>query len=143
MKPFNLLLVEDNEGDIILTIEAFEEAGIANKINVARDGEQAVKLLQNCIRENSSELPDIIILDVNLPKMNGHEVLRYIKMHEKLKHIPVLMLTTSSSERDINESYRNFASCFITKPVEINEFVKVVQKIEMFWLSIVQLPRRN
>jgi CheY-like chemotaxis protein len=141
MKPVNLLLVEDNEGDIILTIEAFEEAKIVNNISVARDGEQAIKLLENCATETPESLPDIILLDINMPKVNGHEVLHFVKNHEKLRHIPVIILTTSSSETDIHNSYSNYANCYITKPVDIEDFMAVVSRVESFWISLVQLPR--
>lgn len=139
MKPIHILLVEDNEGDILLTQEAFEEGKIDNEISVVRDGQEAVDYLNECLLEQSG-LPDLVLLDVNLPKLNGHEVLLYIKNHYGLKHIPVIMLTTSSSERDILESYRNYANCFITKPVDVNDFVEAVTGVEDFWLRIVKLP---
>ena len=138
MKNVHILLVEDNEGDILLTVEALEEGRIANVIEVARDGQEAMDKLENDLLEN--KLPDLILLDINLPKMNGHEVLEKLKKNDDLKHIPVIILSTSSSEMDILKSYNNHANCFITKPVEIDEFVKAIESIEDFWFSIVKLP---
>ncbi len=138
MKNVHILLVEDNEGDILLTIEAFEEGRIANVIEVARDGQEALNKLQKDFVDK--KLPDLILLDINLPKMNGHEVLEKLKKNDDLKHIPVIILSTSSSEMDIMKSYNNHANCFITKPVEIKDFVKAIESIEDFWFSIVKLP---
>ncbi len=138
MKNVHILLVEDNEGDILLTVEALEEGRIANVIEVARDGQEAMDKLENDFLEN--KLPDLILLDINLPKMNGHEVLEKLKKNDNFKHIPVIILSTSSSEMDIMKSYHNHANCFITKPVEINDFVKAIESIEDFWFSIVKLP---
>ncbi len=142
MKPIKILLVEDNEGDILLTTEALHEGKIANQIHVVRDGWEAVQYLQKQDEFRSVETPDLILLDVNLPKMNGHEVLAVIKADETIKHIPVIILTTSSSEADVMLSYRNHASCFITKPVDVNDFVEVISSIEHFWITIVTLPAR-
>lgn len=135
MKPIHILLVEDNEGDILLTREAFEDARIINKLSVTKDGKEAIDFLTA-----PGDLPDIILLDVNLPRKNGHEVLKYIKSDDRLKHIPVIMLTTSSAEKDINLSYNNYASCYITKPVDVTDFLDVIATIENFWISIVKLP---
>ena len=143
MIPIHILLVEDNEGDILLTTEAFEEAKIIMRLSVVRDGEAAVHFLNNQQSYESVDQPDLILLDVNLPKMNGHEVLKYIKDSERLKQIPVIMLTTSSAQRDINSSYHNYVNCFITKPVEVNDFMEVVSIIENFWVSTAKLPTRN
>jgi len=140
MKNVHILLVEDNEGDILLTVEALEEGRIANVIEVARDGQEAIDKLEIDLKNN--QLPDLILLDINLPKMNGHEVLERLKETEGLKHIPVIILSTSSSEMDILKSYKNHANCFITKPVEIDEFVKAIESIEDFWFSIVKLPNQ-
>lgn len=139
-KPISILLVEDNEGDILLTTEAFEDGKISNELVVARDGQEAVDLLNGHVALSElDKLPDLILLDVNLPRLNGHEVLSFIKNHDLLKHIPVIMLTTSSAESDILKSYQNHANCFITKPVEINEFMQAINTIENYWLSIVKL----
>jgi CheY-like chemotaxis protein len=140
MKNVNILLVEDNEGDILLTVEALEEGRIANVISVARDGQEALDKLE--VSYNKGQLPDLILLDINLPKLNGHEVLEQLKQNEHFKHVPVIILSTSSSEMDILKSYKNHANCFITKPVEIDEFVKAIESIEDFWFSIVKLPKQ-
>lgn len=139
MKNVNILLVEDNEGDILLTVEALEEGRIANVISVARDGQEALEKLE--VSFQKGQLPDLILLDINLPKLNGHEVLEQLKQNEHFKHVPVIILSTSSSEMDILKSYKNHANCFITKPVEIDEFVKAIESIEDFWFSIVKLPK--
>lgn len=140
MKPIHILLVEDNEGDILLTTEALEEKKIVNKISVVKDGDKAIDFLNKKNEYKDAELPNLILLDINLPKKNGHEVLQYLKTNDKFKHIPIIMLTTSSSEKDIMMSYQHYANCFITKPVEVNDFIEAVTKIENFWVSIVQLP---
>lgn len=143
MEPVHILLVEDNEGDILLTKEAFESAKILNKISVVKDGKEAMDFLLRQGAYSKVNLPDLVLLDVNLPKKNGHEVLQFIKGNENLKHIPVIILTTSSSETDINLSYKNFVNCYITKPVEVEAFLDVISKIENFWISIVKLPTLN
>ncbi|RYF90939.1 MAG: response regulator [Chitinophagaceae bacterium] len=140
MKPIHILLVEDNEGDILLTREAFEEAKLPNKLSVVRDGKEATDFLSGKGDFEKAELPDLLLLDVNLPKKNGHEVLQFLKVDDRIKHIPVIMFTTSSSENDINLSYQNHANSYITKPVDVNEFLSVIKKIEQYWLSIVNLP---
>lgn len=140
MKPIHILLVEDNEGDIILTTEAFEEGKIANMISVVRDGKEAIDFLNKTGKYKKVKFPDLVLLDVNLPRKNGQEVLRYIKGNEQLKQLPVIMLTTSSSEKDILESYKNYANCCITKPLDVDTFLDVISKIENFWISIVKLP---
>lgn len=142
-KSIHLLLVEDNEGDIVLIADAFEDAKIFNTISVVRDGQQALDFLYKTNGYELADEPDLIVLDVNLPKLNGHEVLKKIKSDKKLCHIPVIMLTTSSSPTDINKSYKNHVNCYITKPVDVDEFIKVVLSIESFWISIVQLPGNN
>jgi CheY-like chemotaxis protein len=140
MKRIHILLVEDNEGDILLTTEALEEGKIINKVSVVKDGKLAIDFLNNKEPYADVEIPSLILLDINLPKKNGHEVLKYIKGSEKFRHIPIIMLTTSSSEKDIHEAYNHYANCFITKPVDVDEFMEAVTKIESFWISIVQLP---
>lgn len=142
MRPIHILLVEDNEGDILLTTEALSEGKISNTISVIRDGWEAIQFLEKKGKYFEASSPDIILLDVNLPKMNGHEVVKHIKTSDELKHIPVIMLTTSSSAKDVFQSYQNHANCFITKPVEVGDFLKVIASIESFWISIVQLPNR-
>ena len=142
MKPIHILLVEDNEGDILLTTEALSEGKISNMISVVKDGWEAIQFLEKKEKYQGKSSPDIILLDVNLPKMNGHEVVKHIKTSSALKHIPVIMLTTSASANDVFQSYQNQANCFITKPVEVGDFLKVIASIETFWISIVQLPNR-
>lgn len=137
MKEVHILLVEDNEGDIILTKEALKEARIKNEITVARDGQEALDILNT-----AHHLPDLILLDINLPKINGLEVLSSVKNDDRLKSIPVIMLSTSSSARDITTSYNNHANCFITKPVDLLKFIDLVKSIEDFWISIVKLPKQ-
>ncbi len=143
MKTIHILLVEDNDGDILLTTEALEEGKIVNKISVVRDGKEAIDFVSKEGKYKEADTPDLVLLDVNLPKKNGYEVLQHIKSLEELKQIPVIMLTTSSSENDIMQSYKNYANCFITKPVEVNEFMDAVAKIEDFWINIVKLPKNK
>lgn len=143
MKPINILLVEDNEGDILLTTEALEEGKIINELQVVKDGHEAILMLNKQGIYEKSLSPDLILLDVNLPKKSGHEVLQYIKESPDFKHIPVIMLTTSSAETDIVKAYKSHANCYITKPVEADSFLNVVASIEDFWISIVQLPTRS
>jgi CheY-like chemotaxis protein len=140
MNPVHILLVEDNEGDILLTKEGFEDARILVNLSVVKDGKEAIEFLTKQGRYHDVELPDLLLLDVNMPKKNGHEVLKYIKGNDALKHIPVIMLTTSSSQKDINLSYDNHANCYITKPVDANDFLAVVATIENFWITVVKLP---
>ncbi len=143
MTPIHILLVEDNEGDIILTMEALNEGKVINKITIVRDGEKAIQFLNKEGGYKHAERPDLILLDINLPRIDGKEVLVYVKTNEQLKSIPVVMLTTSTSEKDILESYKNYANCYISKPVDLDKFFDVVQKIENFWISIVHLPKNE
>jgi CheY-like chemotaxis protein len=140
MKGINILLIEDNEGDILLTTEAFEESKIVNSITVIRDGKEAISFFEALSRK--TEIPHLVLLDVNLPKINGHEVLMYIKNSEKYKSIPVIMLTTSSSEKDILQAYRSHVNCYITKPIDVSDFMKAITKIEDFWINIVSIPAK-
>ena len=138
-KPIKILLVEDNMGDVRLTREAFKECKVANVIEAVSNGEEALAFL-NRNGSKSAEHPDIILLDLNLPKKDGREVLAEIKNDPALKRIPVVILTTSKADQDILKCYDMHANCYITKPVDVNEFVKVVRQIEDFWLTIVKLP---
>ena len=140
-KEISILLVEDTEGDIILTLEALKEAKIYNEINVVRDGDAALQYLNKEGEYQDAETPDLILLDINLPKMDGIEVLAKIKSNEGLMVIPVVMLTTSDSEKDIFQSYQSHANCYITKPVNFENFMEVIQTIKNFWINIVQLPK--
>jgi CheY-like chemotaxis protein len=138
----HILLVEDNEGDILLIKEAFEEVGMQHQLNVVNDGEQALDYLHRKKPFETIEIPDIIVLDINLPKMNGHEVLHYIKNHTIFKAIPVIILTTSSSSKDIDKAYQNYVNSYITKPVDIHDFTNVVNGIEDYWLNLTKLPTK-
>lgn len=138
MRPIRLLLVEDNEGDILLMTEALEEGTVAYELMSLTDGELAIEFLGHPYAETA--LPDIILLDINLPRKNGIEVLRFIKSSGDLRHIPVIMLTTSSNSSDIATSYDNYVNCYITKPEDITEFMHVIHTIETFWMKMVQLP---
>lgn len=140
MNPIHILLVEDNEGDIVLTTEALEEGKITNSISVVRDGWEAIQYLDKNEGYTNAQEPDLILLDINLPKVNGHEVLKHIKGSDQLKHIPVVMLTTSSDAVDIQKSYDNYVNCYITKPVDVDSFIGAISTVEDFWISIVQLP---
>lgn len=139
--PINILLVEDNEGDILLTTDALEEGKILKSLKVIRDGASAVNYLENILETAPFDLPDLIFLDINLPKKNGYEVLKEIKSNKLFQHIPVIMLTTSCSETDILKSYQEHASCYLIKPIEVSDFVKLVEKIEEFWLNTVSFPK--
>ena len=139
-ETIHILLVEDNEGDIWLTLEALHQAKINNNVSVVRDGEEALSFLNKQGKHFGALAPDLILLDINLPKIDGKEVLANIKNDDLLKQIPVVMLTTSSAEKDILESYKSHANCYITKPVDLDQFIQVVDTIKNFWLTTVQLP---
>jgi len=141
MKEIQILLVEDNEGDILLTLEAFKELKVKNTVAVVKDGAEAIDFLKKHGQYAESRAPHLILLDINMPRLNGIEVLDFIKKDNTLKKIPVVMLTTSSSESDISECYEKSANCFITKPLDFGRFVNVVQSIETFWFTIAQLPK--
>jgi len=139
-KEIRILLVEDNEGDVVLTLQALKKANISNGVDVVTDGEQALLFLRKKGKYAAAETPDLILLDINLPKVDGMEVLEEVKNDETLKIIPVVILTTSDSENDILKSYNNHANCYITKPVDFRKFMEVVQMIKEFWITIVKLP---
>jgi len=141
MTPIHILLVEDNAGDILLTTEALSEGKIANTISVVKDGWEAIQYLEKKEKYVGVQSPDLIILDINLPKINGHEVVKYIKTNPELKGIPVIMLTTSTSQDDSLKSLENMADCFITKPVDAKDFLEVIASIENFWISIIRKPK--
>ena len=140
-KEIEILLVEDNPGDVRLTQEAFKTGKVHNTLHVVWDGEEAMAFLNREGDYKDAPRPDIILLDLNLPKKDGREVLKDIKSDENLKNIPVVVLTTSSAEEDILKSYNLHANCYITKPVDPDKFLTIVHYIEDFWLSIVKLPR--
>jgi len=140
MQAIQILLVEDNPGDIRLTREAFRDSKIQNELYVAQDGVEALQFLRQEGEFADMPIPDIILLDLNLPRKSGREVLHEIKNDDQLKMIPVVVLTTSDDERDVVASYKLHANCYITKPVDINQFVTIVQNIQEFWFSVVKLP---
>lgn len=140
MEKVKILLVEDNPGDIRLTQEALKDSSLVIDLSVVTDGVQAIKFLKKEDEFADVELPDIILLDLNLPKKDGREVLAEIKTHDELKRIPVVVLTTSNAEKDINKSYELHANSYINKPVDLEHFFEVVKTIENFWFSTVKLP---
>ncbi len=140
VKIIDILLVEDSEGDVRLTREALDEHKIANKLHVVDDGVKAMDFLNKRNKYDNVPTPDIVLLDLNLPRKDGREVLYEIKNDDSLKSIPVVILSTSDHEDDILKSYRNHANCYITKPLDLEQFIKVVKSINNFWLSIVKLP---
>lgn len=137
--PIEILLVEDNPADVRLTLEALKQARVPNRLHVARDGVEALRILKDA--SGTVPRPDLILLDLNLPRKDGREVLQEIKQDESLRHIPVVILSTSQAEQDILQSYRLRANAFITKPVEIDHFFQAMRSIEHFWLEVVKLAR--
>jgi len=142
-KIIDILLVEDSPTDVLIAREALTEARLLNTIHVAEDGVEALEFLRRQGRFANAPRPDLILLDLNLPRKNGREVLAEIKADEALKSIPVVVLTTSSAEEDIIRSYKLHANCYVVKPVEFDNFVKAVQSIRQFWFTIVALPPEN
>ncbi|NJD61529.1 MAG: response regulator [Deltaproteobacteria bacterium] len=142
-RPIEILLVEDNPGDVRLTEEALKEGKVINHLTVAWDGEEAMAILRREGKHAKAPRPDILFLDLNLPKKDGREVLEEIKKDPKLKIIPVVVLTTSQDEQDVLKSYKLHANCYITKPVDLTQFMNVVSTIEDFWFSIVVLPNKE
>lgn len=138
--PIEILLVEDNPGDVRLCTEAFKDGKVLNNMHVAEDGEVAMAFLRKEGQYADAPTPDVILLDLNLPKKDGREVLEEVKQDERLRRIPVVVITTSDAEQDIIRSYDLHANCFITKPVDFDQFIKIVRSIENFWLTVVRLP---
>ncbi len=141
-RPIEILMVEDNPGDIRLTMEALKEAKVRNNLHTVEDGVEALAFLRREGRYAEAPRPDLVLLDLNLPKMNGREVLAEIKEDPDLRRIPVVILTISQAEQDIVKSYNLHANCYITKPVDLDQFLEVVKSIENFWLTVVMLPPR-
>ena len=139
-RPVEILLVEDNPGDARLAEEALKESKVYNTLYTVGDGEEAMKFLHKEGKYAHASRPDVILLDLNLPRKDGREVLAEIKADEDLKRIPVVILTASQSEEDIIKTYDLHANCYITKPIDLSQFIKVVESIEDFWLTIVKLP---
>jgi two-component system, chemotaxis family, response regulator Rcp1 len=139
-RPIEILLIEDSPGDIRLTQEVFRDGKINNHLNVVEDGVQALAFLRRQFPYDDVPFPDLILLDLNLPKKDGRSVLAEIKTDEKLRRIPVVILTTSEAEDDIMHAYNLHANCYISKPIDLEQFIQVVKSIEQFWLTIVKLP---
>lgn len=142
-KSINILLVEDNPGDVRLTQEVLKDGKICNNLNVVMDGEEAIMFLRKEGKYKDAIRPDIILLDLNLPKKDGRQVLAEIKVDPDLKLIPVIVLTTSAAEQDILNTYANHANAYITKPVDFDQFMSVIKNFENFWLTIVKLPLKK
>jgi chemotaxis family two-component system response regulator Rcp1 len=142
-RPIEILLVEDNKGDVRLTIEGLKEGKVRNNLHVAQDGVEAMDFLRRKGPFKGAVRPDLILLDLNLPRMDGREVLAQLKSDPDFKTIPVVVLTTSRAEQDVLHSYELQANCYITKPVDLEQFITVVKSIEDFWLTIVTLPHRT
>ena len=140
MKPIQILLVEDNEGDILLTTEALQESKVLNKLNVVRNGKDAIEYVLKQGKFEDAIRPDLILLDINLPLKNGLEVLKTIKSNNLVNEIPIVILTTSSTPSDIQNAYKNYVNCYITKPVEVLDFMKSIMELGEFWFNIVKLP---
>ncbi len=138
-----ILLVEDNPGDVLLTREALKEGKVLNNLHVAHDGEEALKFLHKEDPYRDAPTPDIVLLDLNLPKVNGREVLAEVKSDPVLRRIPVVVLTTSQAEEDIIRSYDLHANCYIAKPLDLDQFITVIKTVENFWVSIVKLPNKD
>lgn len=141
-EPVQILLVEDNPGDVLLTREALAEAKVANDLNVVRDGEDAMRFLRRQGDHVDAPRPDLVLLDLNLPRKDGREVLEEIKLDPELRRIPVIVLTTSAAEQDILQTYDLYANSYVTKPLDVDEFLAAVRSIEGFWLEVVRLPKR-
>ncbi len=140
-RPIEILLVEDNPADVRLTVEILKETKVRNNLIVAGDGNEALELLRQTGRYTHAVRPDLILLDLDLPKKDGKQVLAEIKADPALKRIPVVILTSSKAEEDVVKSYNLYANCYVTKPVDLEQFVKVVKSVEDFWLTIVKLPQ--
>jgi CheY-like chemotaxis protein len=139
-QPIEILLVEDNTADVRLTEEALKEGKVRNRLHVARDGEEALAILRRQGSHAGHPRPDLILLDLNLPRKDGREVLSEIKADESLRRIPVVVLTTSRADEDVLRSYHLHANCYIAKPVELDQFLSVIRTIDHFWLNVVTLP---
>lgn len=140
-KPITILMAEDNATDIMLTKEALAHAKVINTLHVVEDGQEALDFLHRRGQYAKMPRPDLILLDLNMPRKNGQEVLAEIKEDDELKHIPVVVLTTSKAEEDVLKAYGLFANCYVIKPVDFDVFAEVVRSIQQFWFSVVTLPR--
>ncbi len=139
-KLINILIVDDSQSDVDLLIETFNHLEMKSKLSIAGDGEQALRYLEKQGEYTGADTPDLIILDYNLPNINGMEVLKFIKTHERLKVIPVIMLTTSDAEEDIKNAYDNHVNCFCSKPKNLKNYIHLINLLDQFWLHLVKLP---
>ena len=142
-RPIDILLVEDSPSDTDLTVEALGAGKVANRLSIVEDGVQAMEFLRREGRFASAPRPDLILLDLNLPRKDGREVLAEVKADPTLRHIPIVVLTTSQAEQDVLRAYSLHANCYVTKPVDFRQFIEVIRSIEDFWLSIVKLPETH
>ncbi len=138
--PFDILLVEDNPGDVLLTQEAFREGDYSPRLSVVEDGEEALRFLKKLGSFRNAPRPDLILLDLNLPKKDGRELLAEVKQDPEIHHIPIIVLTTSSAEQDVKRAYNLHANCYLTKPLDMESFLRKIRAVEDFWLSVVRLP---
>ena len=142
-RSVEILLVDDNIGDVVLTKEALKGADFSNRVSIARDGFEALDFLRRTGKYADAPQPDLILLDINMPRKNGYEVLQEISRDEELQLIPVVILTSSEAEDDIRRAYELRANCYVTKPADLDEMVKIVQAIDYFWTTVAKLPRRR
>jgi CheY-like chemotaxis protein len=139
-RALNVLLIEDNPGDVFLVRQALKESGLPHHISIAKDGADALDLLYQTDGCTKKPCPDLVLLDLNLPRVSGHEVLRRIKSDEQLKQVPVVIFSSSASKEDVKDAYDNYANCYVCKPSRPEEFFRVIKSIEGFWFSVAQLP---
>jgi chemotaxis family two-component system response regulator Rcp1 len=139
-QQFEILLVEDNPGDVLLTREAFREGRLAHRLSIVEDGEEAIRFLRHEGAYSAAPKPDLILLDLNLPKKDGRELLAEIKEDPALRYIPIIVLTTSDAEQDVWKAYKLHANCYLTKPVDLDDFIRKIRSFEDFWLTVVRLP---
>jgi two-component system, chemotaxis family, response regulator Rcp1 len=137
---FEILLIEDNPGDVLLTQEAFREGRLAHRLSTVGDGEEAMQFLRREGSYAQAPRPDVILLDLNLPKKDGRELLAEIKDDPSLRYIPIIVLTTSEAEQDVWKAYKLHANCYLTKPIHVDEFIRKIRSVEDFWLTVVRLP---
>lgn len=143
LKEVEILMVEDNPGDVLLTQEALQDGRVSNRVHWVKDGVEALAFLERKPPFEDAPLPDVIFLDLNLPRKSGHDVLSFIKSDPRLKRLPVVVLTSSKAESDVIKSYDRYANCYVTKPVDLDKFMAVIQSINHFWLTVVTLPNEE
>lgn len=142
-QAIDILMVDDDEGDLLMTREALEDSPYENSFHTAHDGMEALAFMEKKDAFSDAPTPDLILLDINMPRMNGHEVLQWMRQHKTYKRTPVIMLTTSASDHDILKSYESHANCYVTKPADLSQFNTVVQAIDSFWSNIAKLPTKS